>query len=190
MKNLLFVTVMLIMTATSQAQAQVRPEPRPMDPVEQKVRELDRRMNHLEENYRRLEYRLSILEQGSYPNPYPPVPEPRIDYSCLLVDTGYTKTFLGRGPTQLQAETNARLECGKSVHSSYCASTVRCSNGIREPGYRGYFCTLQDTGYSKTFSGEGIDLIEAEAKAKISCQQSVHSSYCGNARVKCEGIRQ
>ncbi len=154
------------------------------------IGQLEYRVRNLEQIVRSMDMRLRAIENGMT-NPYPPQPPhpgPATRYTCLLVDTGYAKTFYSKSSSRLQAETGARQECGKSVHSSYCQGAVRCSNGITDPYSRGYFCSLADSGYSKTFSGEGEDPIEAEAKAKQSCQSSVHSSYCGNVTARCEAI--
>jgi hypothetical protein len=37
------------------------------------------------------------------------------------------------------------------------------------------------SGYSKTFSAEGTDIIDAGLKVKQSCQDSVHASYSAKA---------
>lgn len=116
----------------------------------------------------------------------PVYPAPSSGYSCLVIDSGYSRTFVGKGGTKLQAEAAAKTSCSKSVNSTYCDSAVRCAQPER--GTRGHFCIVTDTGYSRTFSSEGTDIIDAEAKAKMACQESVNSTYCGNAPVKCEPI--
>jgi hypothetical protein len=144
------------------------------------------RIYSLEQSVRDLDARLAYLEGNSSGGPTR-FPSPGL--SCLLVDSGYSKTFLGKASTKLQAESIARQECGKSVNSSYCDGSVRCSNATRDPNITGYFCTMIDSGYSKTFNGEGSDAIEAEAHAKQACQESVNATYCGTVSVRCEAVR-
>lgn len=183
-KILLCLSVFTLMTISANAQSH------------DQIGQLEYRVRSLEDIVRGMDQRLRVLEAGAanpYPPPpyppQPPYPGPAASYSCLLVDTGYSKTFYGKSSSRLQAETIARQECGKSVNASYCAGPARCSDGVTQPYSRGYFCTLVDSGYSKTFSGEGADAIEAEAKAKQSCQSSVHPSYCGNVTARCEAMR-
>ncbi|KYG60420.1 hypothetical protein [Bdellovibrio bacteriovorus] len=45
-------------------------------------------------------------------------------------------------------------------------------------------CMTTDTGYNKVFLGKGRTKLEAEAKAKESCGNSVNAVYC-NGSVKC-----
>jgi hypothetical protein len=122
--------------------------------------------------------RMSIGQQ-----PQPPVTNPN-EHSCILVDSGFRKTFLGKGKSSLAAEANARQNCGSEVNSSYCNGSVRCMRA--EIGSAGAFCIVKDSGFGKTFSAEGSDEIEAEALAKIACQKSVNASYCGTVTAKCE----
>ncbi len=182
MKALLI--ALLFMTASPFASARdVRSTPSLHDPV---TDQLLYRIYALEQGMRDLDARVSYLE-GSPSTP--PSRNPSSGVSCLLVDSGYNKTFLGKATTKLQAESIARQECGKVVSSSYCDGAVRCSNPVRDPRISGYFCTMTDSGYSKTFNGEGTDAIEAEAHAKQACQASVNASYCGNVSVRCEGVQ-
>lgn len=126
--------------------------------------------------------RMSFAQQP----PQYPAPTPASGYTCMMIDSGYSKAFFAKGGTKLQAEAELKKSCASSLHPSYCNSEIRCAQ--QEQGTRGYFCLLTDTGYSKTFSAEGTDIIEAEAKAKVSCQNAVHPSYCGKAPIKCEPV--
>ena len=147
------------------------------------------RVRDLERNLRQTEQRLNRLEEiiysggngGGHGGGY------KSSIDCMLTDTGYTKTFLSNGRNQIEAEANVRKACGESVHPSYCTGSVKCSSGNEYSG-RGYLCMLIDSGHSKTFQAEGANQIEAEAKAKIACQSSVHPSYCGNVTPRCERL--
>lgn len=150
----------------------------------ERVRKLEQQMYQVQQNVYHLENRVRHLESGGY---LPPLPPPSVGYSAILIDTGYAKTFLGVGNTRLQAEANARQECGKVVNAAYCNGAVRI--GQAKPGNRGYFCMVTDSGYGKSFSGEGPDEIQAEARAKIACQASVNAAYCGNVTPRCEAIQ-
>lgn len=172
--------------------------------LEVRVQRLEQENSLLDEALRRLESRVAQIEDGGRrppgPGPRPPRPPgppppppyypPASEVACLLVDSGYTKTFLGKGRNQLEAELNARNSCGQSVHSSYCGTSAKITCDSERDRYgRGWLCVVIDSGYSKSFSGEAQSRIEAEALAKMQCQKSVHSSYCGNVTARCEPIR-
>lgn len=165
------------------AQAQVAP---PRD-VASRLLVLERKVQQLQALIASHDNRLLNLEysQGITPPPSG-LPLPTLTYSAILVDTGYSKTFLGSGSTKLEAEAVVRQECGKVVHSSYCNGTVRF--GSADGVSRGSFCVITDSGYQKTFSARGSDAVEAEAKAKQACQLVVHPSYCGNVTPRCESM--
>jgi hypothetical protein len=150
----------------------------PVRRLEQKVRELEGRVYEMDQRLSRLEY-----------PPTPPPPQLR-SISCMVVDTGYSKTFLGQGRAQLEAEANAREKCGSSVSSSYCNGSVKCSSPTYDSRVRGFFCLVTDSGYGKTFKGEGENEVEAEGAAKTACQNSVNASYCGKVTARCEAILQ
>lgn len=158
--------------------------------LEQIVSQMQQRILRLEDNQRRLEDRVYNLESeadggGSYPRP----PSSSYERACLLVDSVFSKTFLGKGRTQLEAEANVRQECAKGTSSYYCTGQVRCSDGNADPRSRGYFCTVTDSVFSRTFTGTGSSAIEAEAKAKQACQASTSSYYCGGVTARCEAQR-
>lgn len=172
--------VVACMTLSSAVLAQVRPG--------YDGRNLERRVSDLEQEADQMSRRLIRLERALEGN-RPPVYQEREDISCLLIDSGYMKTFFAEGRTKLEAETNVRQACAKSVHSSYCnGSALKCSSGVKEYGVRGYLCVVTDSGYGKIFKAEGKNEVEAEAKAKQACQNSVHASYCGNVKAHCESF--
>ena len=148
-----------------------------------RVQSLERKVQQLQRQNMNIEDRLQALEYGQYPPQYGG-PVSAIPYSAMIVDSGSSKVFLGSGSTKLEAEAKARQECAKVVNSYYCNGTVRFAQAT--PGSRGAFCVVTDSGSSKTFTGRGADLIEAEAKAKQACQSTVNSYYCGNVSPRCE----
>ncbi len=148
--------------------------------LERKVQQLQNLIASHDNRLQNLEYSQGITPPGNV------FPSPPLSYSAILIDTGYSKTFLGSGSTKLEAEAMVRQECSKLVHSSYCNGSVRF--GSVDVGTRGSYCVITDSGYQKTFSARGANAIEAEAKAKQACQASVHSSYCGNVTPRCESI--
>ncbi len=176
MRTLLAVALVFL-GISSAADAQGRRPPPAFEHLEQRVQ-------YLEDTIRQHEFRLNQIEKGGQQPP--PI---FVGYACLLVDTGYSKVFLGKARTSLQAETEARQECGKAVHPNYCSAAVRCNDGKSEPWVRGYYCVVKDTGYGKVFSGEAENIIEAEYNAKAACQKAVHPSYCGKVSAICEAIR-
>ena len=153
-----------------------------------RIQRLEENVMNMNRALEQMERRLRFLE-GNGPVLPPPPPPNFTNVSCILVDTGYSKTFLGQAKSQLQAETMAREVCGQGVNPTYCSGAVRCSTGVVEPGVQGYFCAVRDSGYSKTFQGEGLDIIVAEAKAKQACQAAVNANYCGNVKANCEATR-
>ncbi len=183
MKLFSLTPVLLLLSFSLAASAADRATP-VTSPTDPEITVILTRVYRLEQTMRQLDSRISYLESLQV-NPYP-TPLPAVGFSCLTVDSGYSKTFLGKGKTKLEAEAVARQECGKAVNSSYCNQTVRCSNGVSDSTISGYFCTLTDSGYSRTFNGEGADAIEAEAHAKQACQGAINASYCGQVAVRCE----
>lgn len=174
-------TVLFLITAIcSIAQAQNS------QPLAEKVRILELNVRQLQSNLINLDNRLRNLESGYIGQPPVGSPEPTMNYSAILVDSGQSKTFLGTGSTRLQAEANARQECVKAVHPSYCNGSVRI--GQSTSGSKGFYCVITDSGQGQTFSAEGRDAIEAEARAKQACEVEVHPSYCGNVSPRCEEI--
>nr|BFD60118.1 hypothetical protein CKG001_22250 [Bdellovibrio sp. CKG001] len=149
---------------------------------QERIRVLETRVYQLEANLSQINQRLANLEYGQRP---PPFPEPAQEVACLITDTGYNKVFLGKGRIKIEAEAAAREACGKSVHPSYCQAAVKCSDPRQERPIAGAICMLTDTGYQKTFKGEGKSLIEAEYNARKQCGDSVHASYCVGA-VRCD----
>ncbi len=171
--------VSILLLSSGIAQAQVRQDPA------MRLQVLERRVQQLQALTANLDSRLRNVEYSQAP--YPPPNDhyqPSVTQSAILVDTGYSKTFFGSGITKLEAEAIARQECGKVVNAAYCNGAVRF--GQADPRARGAYCVVIDSGYQKTFSGRGADMIEAEAKAKQACQASVNASYCGNVTARCE----
>jgi hypothetical protein len=147
-----------------------------------------RRIDRLERAVDSLSERVTYLEDLLNANPLPP---PRENLNvCMLVDAGYSKTFLGSGKTKLDAEFNAQQNCAKAVSPSFCvggASQLKCDDSLSSNAI-GFVCVVVDAGYKKTFRGEGRTAFEAEANAKIACQSSVSPSYCGKVTARCEEV--
>lgn len=173
----MFVLSCLALLVASTSSAQVRSEYRA---VESRVFTVERKMEMLTR-------RIELLE-NELVNTRPPLYQEKAQISCLLVDGGYSKTFLGTARNKIEAEVAVRNACEKEVHSSYCGTPLKCSSGVKEPQVEGYVCIMTDSGYSRTFKGEGKNEIEAEAKAKQACQAAVHASYCGKATTRCEAF--
>lgn len=161
------------------------------DPYDRaRIDRLERAVNRLESLTLSLERRITDLERSNGGAPWPsPQPPPSVEngVSCLVIDTGFSRTFLGKGRTAIQAEAEAKKSCEKSVNAGYCNGKVKCAQIDRI--YSGFTCVVTDTGFNRTFTGDGRDAVEAEAKAKIDCQSKVNPGYCGNAPVRCEGYR-
>lgn len=151
----------------------------------ERIRVLEQRVQQLEDIISNIHQRVSNLEYNRRPDPYP---EPAMQESaCMLVDTGYNKVFLGKGRLRLEAEAEVRQACSKVVHASYCQGAIKCNDPRTDRPSNTAMCVLIDTGYSKTFKGEGKTLIEAEYRARKSCGDNVHSSYCVGA-IRCEAL--
>lgn len=156
---------------------------------QQRLVRLERSVSQLQRTVDDLSYRLQrvedLLDDGGRRQPLPPVD---VTFACMIVDSGHTKTFLGTDKSKIDAEYNARNKCSQSVHSSYCANgKLTCDDNLDSRG-RGYVCVVTDSGNGRTFRGEGITSVAAEANAKMACQSSVHSSYCGNVIARCEEV--
>ncbi|AFY02167.1 hypothetical protein [Bdellovibrio bacteriovorus] len=142
----------------------------------ERIRILETRVNQLEGVISQINQRVSNLEYNQRPEPYPP--PAALEVACMITDSGYSKVFLGKGRIKLEAEASAREACGKGVHASYCQGAVKCSDPRTERPIAGAICMLTDSGYGKTFKGEGKSLVEAEFNARKSCGDQVHPSYC------------
>ena len=160
--------------------------------IESRLLSLEQRANHTEYNLQLALNKIENLERllgGVNPVPPPPIHKPSVN--CLLVDTGYKKTFLASGRNGLEAEVEVRRVCSQTVNSAYCNSTssLKCDTHQSSPPWgQGHICMLIDSGYGRSFKGEGSSLIIAEAKARIACQGNVNSAYCGDVVVRCEEI--
>ncbi len=150
---------------------------------------MENRVYNLEWQLDQLKRRVEVLERNSN-NPRPPVYQEREAVSCLLIDKLYSRTFYAEGRTQLEAEHAVKSACENSVVPNYCASgELKCSDGIKKPHARGAICVVTDGLYKRTHKGEGKNLVEAEAKARQTCENSVVPNYCGNkATVTCENF--
>lgn len=186
MMSLIRNSLVLVLSAScflfaQSAGAQERGQERSLE----RIRILESRVNHLEGIINHINQRVSSLEYNQRPPTHPePVP---VGVACQLIDTGYQKVFLGKGRMKLEAEAEARETCGKSVHSSYCLGSVKCSDPAQDRLIQAAVCMLIDTGYSKTFKGEGRNVVEAEYNARKNCGNSVHSSYCIGA-IRCDSF--
>jgi hypothetical protein len=150
-----------------------------------------------------IEYRVSILErQVAEMNRNMAVLQKRIDEltanlpntpvdvvaACMIVDSTYSKTFLGVAKNKLDAEFLARNACQASLSSAnLCghSATLKCDDNSKPTDAHGYVCMVTDSAYAKNFRGNGRTAVEAEAKAKQACQNSVGASTCGNAPTRC-----
>lgn len=152
---------------------------------------LEARVNQLEHQVFELSRSLNLLQKRvdeiAY---YPPVTPPADAVAaCMIVDSGYSKTFLGVAKTKLDAEYNARITCQNNISAGFCTGSsahLKCDDNFKPPYTSGYVCMITDSGYSKTFRGTGRTAVEAEAKAKQSCQSSVSAGFCGNVAARCE----
>lgn len=212
MKKIVLLTLALLAGATSSfADPRDGRDPNPRDPrdrpphhepapvdfdrLERRVWELERDLTVMRDAQTALTYRIEHLERGTYPQPqpqpqppYPPAPAPIPTVAnCMVVDGGFNKTFLGTGSNQMDAEYNARRACESSVSASFCSSTaiLKCDDNLKSPYIQKFVCMINDSGFSKSFRGEGVTPVEAEARAKQACQTSVSPSFCGKVEPRC-----
>ena len=172
-------TMMVGVCAVGTANAQSRN-------LEDRVNRLERKVSDQERTIDELFERVDRMDRRGRPGPGPGPRPGNSSYSCMIVDSGYKKTFLGVGSTQIDAEFAAKETCQKSVDSSYCQSTPKCDSTRDMKGSPGAVCIVVDSGYKKTFRGEGETVVAAEARAKQACQASVDSSYCGPVAARCD----
>lgn len=152
---------------------------------------LETRVGQLERQVFEMNRALTILQKRvddlSY---YPPANTPaEAIAACMIVDSGYSKTFLGTAKTKLDAEYNARMACQNNVSAGFCtgiSAHLKCDDNFKPPYASGYVCMITDSGYSKIYRGTGRTAVEAEAKAKQSCQSAVSAGFCGKVEARCE----
>jgi hypothetical protein len=152
-------------------------------------RELEFRVNLLEQQVSELNRSLGILQKRvDELSSFPPSAPVEMVAACMVIDSGYSKTFLGVGKSKLDAEYSARSACQSTVSASFCSNhaQLKCDDNFKPPYARGFVCMVTDSGYSKTFRGVGRTAIEAEARAKQICQSSVSAVYCGHVSARCE----
>ena len=153
-------------------------------PLDLRVQQLERQVNNQNLAIDELFSRLDRMDQrGGRGYGGPGGGYRAVTFNCLVTDSGYNKSFLGSGTTQLDAEFNAKKACQSAVSPSYCTVTPKCDN--TRDGAQGAVCVITDSGYNKSFRGEGSTPIAAEANAKASCQASVSPSYCA-VTARCE----
>ena len=179
----------LAMVATSSF-AQMRPRPGQggdrMDRLEMHVREMDQRVRSMQDQMQNLDRRLDTVErylENLRPHPHP---RPTI-FACMLVDTLKTTTFLGTATSQLDAQYAAEQNCEKTVNAMFCKQSPKCDSNDNRPEWtRGFTCLVTDSLRHQTYRGQGQTAVEAEAKAKISCQANVNPMFCGKQPAQCE----
>ena len=167
-------------------------EPRPRPPrrdLEYRIGQLERQSSEIMRSLRDISYRLDELEANGPTFP-PEEPRPETIHACLIVDSGYSKTFVGQAKSKLDAEYSARLSCQSEVNASYCGAgaTLKCDSNKDAYQIEKFICVVIDSGYSKSFRGEGITAVAAEAHAKSNCQKAVNASYCGKVQPRCEPV--
>ena len=147
--------------------------------LDRRVDRLERETSEMRDSIRRLEQRLDSLTQAP--------PPAAIVSACMLVDTGFTRTFLGVSMNRLDAEYSARKACQTSVNATFCGATaqLKCDDNSAAP-YATRVCMVTDSGFNRLFRGEGRTFVEAEAKAKQACQDSVNPSFCSNVTAQCQ----
>lgn len=188
MKSLLK-SICLIATAlavTVPALAQQRLQPGRPTPVDADVARLERSVQHLSDQLSSLNRRVRNLENLLDSRP---VPQPQeVEYACLIIESLVSRSFLGKGRSQLDAEFQAKQNCSKTTSAQYCnnpATILKCSNNLNTRA-TGFVCIVSDSLVSRTFRGEGKTQVEAEANAKIACQNTTSAQYCGKVTPRCE----
>lgn len=193
----LFKTLIFALLITVPAASFAAPgEPRRDRNDDREIRDLNRRVFQLENTIHSMQRNLSILadrvdilERGT-PS-YPPIPPREIVNNCLLTDGFNQKTFLASGRSRMDAEYNVKRACEATIHASYCngtSATLKCDDTASVPFNQSFVCMLNDGFNNKAFRGEGKTPIEAEARAKIACQATIHGSYCAKVQVRCESF--
>lgn len=178
----LIITTLLFVPHFANAQRSPRP---PID-ESRRLDRLERAVENLQDEVYTLGRRVSYLEDLIGNNPLPPPQE--LTHVCLIIDSGYSKAFVGIGKTKIDAEFQAQQNCAKGAHPTYCtgaSAKMKCDDTLSSRG-RGFVCVVTDTGYGKVFRGEGITAVAAEGAAKQACQAGAHPTYCGNVTARCE----
>lgn len=157
--------------------------------LERRVQRLENEVNRAQRALEQFHHRISRLERDRDDDYRDPVPPQDVVHACIIMDTGFKRTFLGKASSQIDAKYEAKTKCEADVHDSYCKiSNARCDSNLDDRRVKSYVCVVVDSGFNRAFRGEGQTAIEAEAKAKKNCEKDVHDSYCGEVRASCEPI--
>lgn len=180
MKSILLIAITMVSSLAfaqrgpgGNSEARLNNLERLVDRQTQEIRLLNSRLNSIEDRMGRGEQR-------------PPRYEDK-QMSCLLISSSYGKTYLGTGLTSLAAEAQAKENCQKEVHGSYCSGGALKCDTAETTRLNNYTCIVTASSYGTTFTGSGKSQIEAEAKARIACQANYHGSYCSANAARCEG---
>lgn len=100
--------------------------------------------------------------------------------SCLMkLSNGLV--YLGSGASSVQAGAAAIKACNQAGYTTSCAAPVKCDVA----GFTTRTCLLTISN-GLSFRGSGNSLVEAEAKAIKSCNDSGYMSSCTSAQARCE----
>lgn len=148
--------------------------------LDRRVDQLERQVGEMRDDIRRLQMQIQNL------TPVVPVPPPvQITAACMISESSGFQTFLGTGRDQNEALFNARQACQTGVNAIFCSSAPRCDDNSAAP-FRTHACMVTESSQNRAYRGVGRTLVEAEAKAKQSCQSEVNSIFCGQGQVSCD----
>ncbi|OFZ23173.1 MAG: hypothetical protein A2X94_14020 [Bdellovibrionales bacterium GWB1_55_8] len=190
----MFMRTAIVALAVALPMAALAAPGRPSVRDDRNIRELERKVFNLERNLDQMQRslylltdRVELLERGNY---LPPAPAQPLVNVCMMIDSGFSRTFLSEGQSKLDAEFNVRKACEAGAHANYCVgrATLKCDDNSNMLPNQGSVCMLNDSGFNRTYRGEGRTPVEAEAKARINCQNGSHPNYCAKVAVRCDSF--
>ena len=119
-----------------------------------------------------------------YPNPNPapaPIEKPWV---CMIQNSHISTYYSDYGISQLEAKTKTLQKCQNGESGFFCKeSSLKCDEIKNNQSV--YTCQNKNNHISQTYIGSGRSLLEAEFKARESCQSAPSKFYC-QSEVICE----
>ena len=99
------------------------------------------------------------------------------DWSCLIVNSFTSMTYLGSGNNAVDADFDATSRCQQAGMASYCEQkSLECAAPVSmTPSVS---CMAQNTFTNLSYLGKGHSNTEAKARALMACDEGGMASYC------------
>ncbi len=98
-------------------------------------------------------------------------------WACTVDNTHESSTFIGFGNLMIEAQSAALETCkSNSGNGFFCSGSTSCEEAKTSAEI--WFCQVDNTHESKTFSGKGRTKVEAQYGAKKACQSGSNGFFC------------